>query len=207
MIVKHANPCGVAVGDDITDAYVKANACDPVSAFGGIVALNRSVPAALADALAAVFTEVIVAPSFDDDALAILDREEEPAGAHRPAAVRRRARHPLDRRRSARARRRHGQPRSVDVAGGHQGRANRRAVGRPARSRGRSAPRSAATPSSTPRIARRSASVPASRTVSTRHASPPSDQPGGPTAACARAMRSSRSATVSMRQRLPAFAR
>jgi phosphoribosylaminoimidazolecarboxamide formyltransferase/IMP cyclohydrolase len=72
VIVKHANPCGVALGDDITDAYVKANACDPVSAFGGIVALNRAVPAALADALAAVFTEVIVAPSFDDDALVIL---------------------------------------------------------------------------------------------------------------------------------------
>jgi phosphoribosylaminoimidazolecarboxamide formyltransferase/IMP cyclohydrolase len=72
VIVKHANPCGVAVCDDITDAYVNANACDPVSAFGGIVALNRAVPAALADALAEVFTEVIVAPSFDDDALAIL---------------------------------------------------------------------------------------------------------------------------------------
>ncbi len=72
VIVKHANPCGVAVSTDITDAYVKANSCDPVSAFGGIVALNRAVPAALADALSAVFTEVIVAPSFDDDALAIL---------------------------------------------------------------------------------------------------------------------------------------
>ena len=72
VIVKHANPCGVAVSDDITDAYVRANACDPISAFGGIVALNRAVPAALADALAAVFTEVIVAPSFDDDALAVL---------------------------------------------------------------------------------------------------------------------------------------
>ena len=76
VIVKHANPCGVAVGDDITDAYVKANACDPVSAFGGIVALNRAVPAALADALAAVFTEVIVAPSFDADALAILTEKK-----------------------------------------------------------------------------------------------------------------------------------
>jgi len=72
VIVKHANPCGVAIRDDITDAYVAANACDPVSAFGGIVALNRAVPAALAEALAAVFTEVIVAPSFDEDAVAIL---------------------------------------------------------------------------------------------------------------------------------------
>ena len=72
VIVKHANPCGVAVSDDITDAYVRANACDPVSSFGGIVALNRPVPAALATALAGVFTEVIIAPSTDDDALAIL---------------------------------------------------------------------------------------------------------------------------------------
>jgi phosphoribosylaminoimidazolecarboxamide formyltransferase/IMP cyclohydrolase len=76
VIVKHANPCGVAASDDITDAYVKANACDPVSAFGGIVALNRAVPPALASALAAVFTEVIVAPSFDDDALAILTEKK-----------------------------------------------------------------------------------------------------------------------------------
>lgn len=76
VIVKHANPCGVAIGDDITDAYVKANACDPVSAFGGIVALNRAVPAALADAVSAVFTEVIVAPSFDADALAILTEKK-----------------------------------------------------------------------------------------------------------------------------------
>jgi phosphoribosylaminoimidazolecarboxamide formyltransferase / IMP cyclohydrolase len=72
VIVKHANPCGVAVRDDITVAYIAANACDPVSAFGGIVALNRAVPAALAEALAAVFTEVIVAPSFDDEAVTIL---------------------------------------------------------------------------------------------------------------------------------------
>jgi phosphoribosylaminoimidazolecarboxamide formyltransferase/IMP cyclohydrolase len=76
VIVKHANPCGVAVSSDITDAYIKANACDPVSAFGGIVALNRAVPSALADALAEVFTEVIVAPSFDDDALGILTQKK-----------------------------------------------------------------------------------------------------------------------------------
>jgi phosphoribosylaminoimidazolecarboxamide formyltransferase/IMP cyclohydrolase len=72
VIVKHANPCGVAVADDITAAYVAANACDPVSAFGGIVAANRPVPAPLAAALAPVFTEVVVAPSFADDALAVL---------------------------------------------------------------------------------------------------------------------------------------
>ena len=76
VIVKHANPCGVAIRDDITVAYIAANACDPVSAFGGIVALNRAVPAALAEALAAVFTEVIVAPSFDDEAVTILTEKK-----------------------------------------------------------------------------------------------------------------------------------
>ena len=72
VIVKHANPCGVAVDADIAAAYVKANACDPVSAFGGIVAANRPVTQALAEALAPVFTEVVVAPSYDADALSTL---------------------------------------------------------------------------------------------------------------------------------------
>jgi phosphoribosylaminoimidazolecarboxamide formyltransferase/IMP cyclohydrolase len=72
VVVKHANPCGVAVAEDITTAYERAHACDPVSAFGGIVALNRRVPGALARALAPVFTEVVLAPSYDDDALAAL---------------------------------------------------------------------------------------------------------------------------------------
>ena len=72
VIVKHANPCGVALADDITTAYVAAHECDPVSAFGGIVALNRPVPDSLAQALAPVFTEVVVAPSYDDAALATL---------------------------------------------------------------------------------------------------------------------------------------
>jgi len=76
VVVKHANPCGVAIGTDvadpIADAYVKANACDPVSAFGGIVAVNRTVTQAMAEPLSSVFTEVVVAPGFDDDALATL---------------------------------------------------------------------------------------------------------------------------------------
>jgi phosphoribosylaminoimidazolecarboxamide formyltransferase/IMP cyclohydrolase len=72
VIVKHANPCGVAIDDDLTEAYMQANACDPVSAFGGIVALNRPVSLALAEALAPVFTEVVIAPSFEPDALAAL---------------------------------------------------------------------------------------------------------------------------------------
>jgi phosphoribosylaminoimidazolecarboxamide formyltransferase/IMP cyclohydrolase len=71
VIVKHANPCGVAVRDDIAAAYVAANASDPVSAFGGIVAANRPVPRELAEALAPVFTEVVVAPSFDAGALEV----------------------------------------------------------------------------------------------------------------------------------------
>jgi phosphoribosylaminoimidazolecarboxamide formyltransferase/IMP cyclohydrolase len=72
VIVKHANPCGVAVAADIAEAYRRANACDPVSAFGGIVALNRTVTPSLVELLGDVFTEVVVAPDYDDDALAAL---------------------------------------------------------------------------------------------------------------------------------------
>jgi phosphoribosylaminoimidazolecarboxamide formyltransferase/IMP cyclohydrolase len=72
VVVKHANPCGVAVADDITEAYVRANACDPVSAFGGIIAANRTVTAAMATAIGDVFTEVVVAPGFEPEALDIL---------------------------------------------------------------------------------------------------------------------------------------
>jgi phosphoribosylaminoimidazolecarboxamide formyltransferase/IMP cyclohydrolase len=69
VIVKHANPCGVALADDVTEAYARANACDPVSAFGGIVAVNRTVTAEMAEALSGVFTEVVVAPGYDEAAL------------------------------------------------------------------------------------------------------------------------------------------
>jgi phosphoribosylaminoimidazolecarboxamide formyltransferase / IMP cyclohydrolase len=75
VIVKHANPCGVAVAADIATAYERANACDPVSAYGGIVAVNRPLSAAAASALAAVFTEVVVAPDYEDDALTTLTRK------------------------------------------------------------------------------------------------------------------------------------
>lgn len=71
-IIKHANPCGIAIGDDIADAYRKAHACDPQSAFGGIIATNRIVTKAMADAMDGVFTEVIAAPAYDEDALAVL---------------------------------------------------------------------------------------------------------------------------------------
>lgn len=79
VIVKHANPCGVAVvgdGDDIALAYDRANDCDPVSAFGGIVAVNRSVTGDMARELSGVFTEVVIAPSFDDEALEILSEKK-----------------------------------------------------------------------------------------------------------------------------------
>ncbi len=72
VVIKHANPCGAAVADDITEAYRKAHECDPVSAYGGIVALNRPMPVALAEALAPVFTEVVVAPDYEPGALDVL---------------------------------------------------------------------------------------------------------------------------------------
>ncbi len=68
-IIKHANPCGIAVGSDIAEAYRRAFATDPVSAFGGVVAANREVTEAMVEAMADVFTEVVVAPSFTDGAL------------------------------------------------------------------------------------------------------------------------------------------
>ena len=71
-IIKHANPCGVAEGDSLLDAYRKALACDPVSAFGGIVALNRTLDAAAARAITEIFTEVIIAPGATEDAIAIV---------------------------------------------------------------------------------------------------------------------------------------
>jgi len=72
VIVKHANPCGVALADDIETAYRAAHECDPVSAFGGIVAANRVVTAAMAEALGGVMTEVVVAPGYEPGALATL---------------------------------------------------------------------------------------------------------------------------------------
>jgi phosphoribosylaminoimidazolecarboxamide formyltransferase/IMP cyclohydrolase len=71
-IIKHANPCGIAVGTDVADAHRKAHACDPTSAFGGVIATNRTVTAEMAEFVATIFTEVLVAPSFEDDALAVL---------------------------------------------------------------------------------------------------------------------------------------
>jgi phosphoribosylaminoimidazolecarboxamide formyltransferase/IMP cyclohydrolase len=71
-IIKHANPCGVAIGPTLRQAYEKALRCDPVSAFGGIVALNRRLDADAARAIVEIFTEVIIAPEADDEAAAIV---------------------------------------------------------------------------------------------------------------------------------------
>ena len=72
VVVKHANPCGAAAHDDIAEAYRRAHACDPVSAFGGVVALNRPVTPELAASLSDVFTEVVIAPSYEAAALELL---------------------------------------------------------------------------------------------------------------------------------------
>jgi phosphoribosylaminoimidazolecarboxamide formyltransferase/IMP cyclohydrolase len=71
-IIKHANPCGLAIGADVADAHRKAHACDPVSAFGGVIAVNAPVTVELAKQIADVFTEVVVAPSYLDGAVEAL---------------------------------------------------------------------------------------------------------------------------------------
>jgi phosphoribosylaminoimidazolecarboxamide formyltransferase / IMP cyclohydrolase len=76
VIVKHNNPCGAATGESILDAYTRAFACDPMSAYGGVIALNRRVDAACAKALAEQFIEVLLAPGYDADALAILSEKK-----------------------------------------------------------------------------------------------------------------------------------
>ena len=96
-IIKHTNPCGIAIGADVAEAHRKANATDPVSAFGGVIAVNGTVTAALAAQVAEIFTEVVVAPAFEDAALELLAGRknirllrcgppEQPAGAGTLAA-------------------------------------------------------------------------------------------------------------------------
>ena len=75
-IIKHANPCGIAVGADVAQAHARAHACDPVSAFGGVIATNRTVTLAMAEQVAEVFTEVVVAPDFEPAALDVLTRKK-----------------------------------------------------------------------------------------------------------------------------------
>ena len=128
VIIKHANPCGAAVGDDLAAAYEKALRCDPVSAYGGIVAVNRPLDEAAAEAITGIFTEVVVAPDADEAAIAVFARKpnlrllltggmaecRRQAAAHEErrrrapgAGARRRARHArrLSRRHRARAER------------------------------------------------------------------------------------------------------
>ncbi|KGI82219.1 phosphoribosylaminoimidazolecarboxamide formyltransferase [Actinopolyspora erythraea] len=77
-VVKHANPCGIAVSDaeDVAEAHRKAHQCDPVSAFGGVIATNREVSVAMAEQIAEVFTEVVVAPGYAEGALEVLQRKK-----------------------------------------------------------------------------------------------------------------------------------
>ena len=75
-IIKHANPCGIAVGDDVADAHRKAHECDPVSAFGGVIATNVPVSVAMAEQVAEIFTEVVVAPGYEDGAIEVLQAKK-----------------------------------------------------------------------------------------------------------------------------------
>ena len=76
-VIKHANPCGIAVSEDsIAEAHKKAHACDPVSAYGGVIAANREVTLEMAEQVKPIFTEVIIAPSFADDALELLQTKK-----------------------------------------------------------------------------------------------------------------------------------
>ncbi|HEX5740319.1 MAG TPA: bifunctional phosphoribosylaminoimidazolecarboxamide formyltransferase/IMP cyclohydrolase [Pilimelia sp.] len=96
-IIKHANPCGIAVGADVAEAHRKAHACDPVSAYGGIIATNRPVTAAMARQVAEVFTEVVAAPAYDDEALAVLREKKNLRLLAVPGAARhRRELRPID---------------------------------------------------------------------------------------------------------------
>ncbi|MGV9243210.1 bifunctional phosphoribosylaminoimidazolecarboxamide formyltransferase/IMP cyclohydrolase [Streptomyces sp. NPDC003710] len=75
-IIKHANPCGIAVGADVAEAHRKAHACDPLSAFGGVIAVNRPVSREMAEQVADIFTEVIVAPGYEEGALEALTKKK-----------------------------------------------------------------------------------------------------------------------------------
>ncbi|MCQ2011041.1 bifunctional phosphoribosylaminoimidazolecarboxamide formyltransferase/IMP cyclohydrolase [Sporolactobacillus sp. STSJ-5] len=76
VAVKHMNPCGIGIGESVNEAYAKAYETDPVSIFGGIIALNREVDAALATELHKIFLEIVIAPSYSEEALAILEKKK-----------------------------------------------------------------------------------------------------------------------------------
>ncbi|MFE0879380.1 bifunctional phosphoribosylaminoimidazolecarboxamide formyltransferase/IMP cyclohydrolase [Streptomyces smyrnaeus] len=75
-VIKHTNPCGIAVGADVAEAHRKAHACDPLSAYGGVIAVNRPVSVAMAEQVAEIFTEVVVAPDYEDGAIEALSRKK-----------------------------------------------------------------------------------------------------------------------------------
>ena len=77
VIIKHNNPCGVALGDNPVNAYIRARETDPVSAFGGVIASNQSVDLAMAKEVTSTFVEVLIAPEFNEDALAELKRKKD----------------------------------------------------------------------------------------------------------------------------------
>jgi phosphoribosylaminoimidazolecarboxamide formyltransferase/IMP cyclohydrolase len=87
VIIKHTTPCGVAVADSVERAYQNALACDPTSAFGGIVAFNRPVSAGVAEAMSEIFLEIVVAPGFEPSALEILGRKKNLRLIELPIAV------------------------------------------------------------------------------------------------------------------------
>ena len=76
VVVKHANPCGAAIGDDLLDVYNRAFNADSLSAFGGIIALNRICTEDVANAINNVFVQIVLAPSFDKNALTILSKKK-----------------------------------------------------------------------------------------------------------------------------------
>ena len=163
-IIKHNNPCGCAVGGSALEAYQRAFACDPLSAFGGVICLNRPVDAALAEALSNQFVEVVFAPRFTDEAVEILCRKPNLRileDGERRRDQHRRARHQARARRRARAGPRHG-PRGPHGDGGrHRAQAVRARVGRDAvRLEGLQA-RALQRDRAAPRTSRRSASAPA----------------------------------------------
>ncbi|WP_432057681.1 bifunctional phosphoribosylaminoimidazolecarboxamide formyltransferase/IMP cyclohydrolase [Streptomyces sp. bgisy022] len=86
-IIKHANPCGIATGADVAEAHRKAHACDPLSAFGGVIAVNRPVSREMAEQVAEIFTEVIVAPDYEEGALEALTRKKNIRVLRAPGAL------------------------------------------------------------------------------------------------------------------------
>ena len=148
VIVKHNNPCGVAIGADALEAYLKALACDPISAYGGVIAINRPIGRELAEELHENFVEVLSAPGYEDGALEVLQQKEairilceEERRQRRPERTRRQAgdRRPPD----PGPRRR---PRAAgDHGGGHRQTSRARSSGRTCSSPGPSAAASAPT--------------------------------------------------------------